>query len=197
LVASNDPADDRAIDAFVAFHDGLNREVDRNPALRVPEWLASLAGRGDRWRAARPDTDAVTVTSVAAAAGRQWHTVVVAGAVEGEFPAVDGHAPLFEPAVLAGGSAPTAAERRRESLAEERRLFCEVATTRAATTWPATGPRSRRRGATTSTCSSAGGKRRARPFAPTSSPSSGTSKSTSGPTRSSAASIAWIAATAA
>ena len=138
LVGSNDPADDRAIDAFVAFHDGLNREVDRNPALRVPEWLASLAGRGERWRAARPVTDSVTVTSVAAAAGRQWHTVVVAGAVEGEFPAVDGHAPLFEPAVLAGGSAPTAAERRRESLAEERRLFCEVATTRATTTLVAT-----------------------------------------------------------
>src|SRR5207248_9928123 len=102
LVGSNDPADDRAIDAFVAFHDGLTREVDRNPGLRAPEWLVSLEGRSERWRAARPATDTVTVTSVAAAAGRQWHTVVVAGAVEGEFPAIDGHAPVFDPAVLAG-----------------------------------------------------------------------------------------------
>ena len=134
LVGSNDPADDRAVDAFVAFHDGLTRQVDRNPQLRVPEWLVSLEGRSERWRAARPASDAVTVTSVAAAAGRQWHTVVVAGAVEGEFPAIDGHAPVFEPAFLAGDRPPTAAERRRASLAEERRLFCEVACTRATTT---------------------------------------------------------------
>src|SRR5207302_5655504 len=134
LVGSNGAADDRAIDAFVAFHDGLTREVDRNPGLRAPEWLVSLEGRSERWRAARPATDTVTVTSVAAAAGRQWHTVVVAGAVEGEFPAIDGHAPVFEPAFLAGDRPPTAAERRRASLAEERRLFCEVACTRATTT---------------------------------------------------------------
>jgi superfamily I DNA/RNA helicase/RecB family exonuclease len=131
LVGSNDPADDRAIDAFVAFHDGLTREVERNPGLRTADWLTSLAGRDERWRTTRPNTDAVTVTSVAAAAGRQWHTVVVAGAVEGEFPAIDGHAPLFEPAVLSGLTPPTAAERRRSSLGEERRLFCEVASTRA------------------------------------------------------------------
>lgn len=138
LLASNDPADDRAIDAFVAFHEGLTRQVDRNPALRAGEWLASLDGGGERWRTRRPETDAVTVTSVAAAAGRQWHTVVIAGAVEGELPAIDGHAPVFDPAVLAGQSAPTAAERRRASLAEERRLFCEVASTRATTTLVAT-----------------------------------------------------------
>jgi len=134
LVSSNDPADDRAIDAFVAFHDGVNRQVDRNPTLRVPEWLAALDGGGARWRTRRPDTDSVTVTSVAAAAGREWHTVVVAGAVEGEFPAIDGHAPVFEPAVLSGETPPTAAERRRASLGEERRLFCEVASTRATAT---------------------------------------------------------------
>jgi superfamily I DNA/RNA helicase/RecB family exonuclease len=138
LVGSNDPADDRAIDAFVAFHDGLTRHIERNPDLRVGEWLASLEGTGDRWRATRPATDSVTVSSAAAAAGRQWHTVVVAGAVEGELPAIDGHAPVFEPAVLEGGGRPTAAARRRASLAEERRLFCEVASTRATATLVAT-----------------------------------------------------------
>src|SRR5204862_4471065 len=119
-------------------HHGLSRTVDRNPALRVPKWLTSLEGRGERWRAARPATDSVTVTSVAAAAGRQWHTVVVAGAIEGEFPSIDGHAPLFEPAVLAGQTPPTAAVRRRASLGEEQRLFCEVACSRATTTLVAT-----------------------------------------------------------
>ncbi|MBV9411109.1 MAG: CRISPR-associated protein Cas4, partial [Acidimicrobiia bacterium] len=138
LVGSNDPADDRAIDAFVAFHEGLAREVERNPGLRVHEWLASLEGQGERWRTTRPPNDAVSVTSVAAAAGRQWHTVVIAGAVEGEFPAVDGHRPTFDPAVLAGKTRPTPAERRRASLGEERRLFCEVATTRATSTIVAT-----------------------------------------------------------
>src|SRR5438270_9622839 len=133
LVGSNDPADERAIDAFVAFHDGLTRLVDRNPSLRAPEWLASLEGAGDRWRVARPMTESVIVASVAAAAGREWHTVVIAGAVEGELPSVHGRAPVFDPAVLAGGERPTAAVRRRASLAQECRLFCDVAGTRATT----------------------------------------------------------------
>ncbi|MBV8159525.1 MAG: ATP-dependent helicase, partial [Acidimicrobiia bacterium] len=141
LVASNDPADDRAIDAFVSFHDSVSRQVDRNPALRVHDWLASLDGGASGYRTTRPDTDAVTVRSIEAAAGRSWHTVVVAGAVEGELPSIDGHAPVFEAALLAGRPPPTPAERRRASLSEERRLFCEVATTRATTTLVATaGP---------------------------------------------------------
>ena len=138
LVGSNDPADDRAIDAFVAFHDGLTRLVERNPSLRAAEWLGSLDGTGDRWRAARPTTDAVLVASATSAAGREWHTVVVAGAVEGEFPSVHGREPVFDPAVLEGGQRPTAAVRRRQSLAAERRLFCEVACTRATATLVAT-----------------------------------------------------------
>jgi superfamily I DNA/RNA helicase/RecB family exonuclease len=139
LVPSSDPADDRALDAFVAFHDGVTRQVDRNPSLRLDAWLASLADGGvDRWRPAGRTTDSVTVTSVGAAAGREWHTVVVAGAVEGELPAVEGHSPVFEPLLLTGGETPDAATRRRASLAEERRLFCEVASTRATATLVAT-----------------------------------------------------------
>ena len=45
---------------------------------------------------------------------------------------------MFEPAVLSGETPPTAAERRRTSLGEERRLFCEVASTRATATLVAT-----------------------------------------------------------
>ncbi|MCU1451360.1 MAG: UvrD/REP helicase, partial [Acidimicrobiales bacterium] len=134
LVASNDPADDRALDAFVAFHGGLSRDVERHPSLRVPQWLRSIEGDGrDRWRvrAATQSADAVTVTSIAAAAGREWHTVVIPGAVEGELPSVHARQPLFDPAALDDTETPTMAERRRLSLAEERRLFCEVGATRA------------------------------------------------------------------
>jgi len=80
----------------------------------------------------------VIVASLAAAAGREWDTVVIAGAVEGELPAVRGRQPVFEPALLDGSTAPTAAERRRRSLADERRLFCEIGCTRATTTLVAT-----------------------------------------------------------
>ena len=132
LVGSNDPADDRALDAFVAFHDGLSRQVNRNPALRVPQWLRSLEGNSHvSWRAPSAPTDAVTVASIASAAGREWHTVAVAGAVEGELPSVHAHQPVFDPAVLEVSPPPGMAERRRQALAEESRLFCEVAVTRA------------------------------------------------------------------
>lgn len=77
--------------------------------------------------AAAGDREAVTVTSITAAAGREWHTVVVAGCVEGALPRIRGRAPLFDPTAV------SPAERRRASLAEERALFgtaCSRATTR-------------------------------------------------------------------
>src|SRR5207237_8315980 len=112
LVGSNDPADDRAIDAFVAFYDGLTRQVDRTPALRVPEWLASLDGAGDRWRATRPTTDSVTVASVSASAGRQWHTVVIVVPVLGDLPAIDAHPPVLDPPLSERPTRPPACRRR-------------------------------------------------------------------------------------
>src|SRR5205807_4996341 len=97
LVASNgdndDASDERALDALVAFLDALGRHVDRNPALSLGDVLASIGARGGleadpgRVGVARA-ADAVTVTTIAAAAGREWHTVVVAGCVEGELPSV-------------------------------------------------------------------------------------------------------------
>ncbi|HEX2048806.1 MAG TPA: ATP-dependent DNA helicase [Acidimicrobiales bacterium] len=122
-------SDDASLDAVVAFLDGLERRADRDPSERLPELLAGVDdGRvaPDPWRAsaAAGDRDAVTVTSISAATGREWHTVVVAGCVEGELPKVRGRASLFDPA-----PAP-AAERRRASLEKERRLF-RAACTRA------------------------------------------------------------------
>src|SRR5439155_17848013 len=81
LVGSDDPTDDRAVDAVVAFIDGLERG-------RTPD---DAARDGNSWRAEASAVEAVTITSIAGAAGREWHTVVVAGAVEGELPAVHAH----------------------------------------------------------------------------------------------------------
>ena len=117
LVAS----DDAALDAVVAFLDRLERRAERDPAERLAGLLAGLDDGDvtpDPWRTpAAGDREAVTVTSIAAAAGREWHTVVVAGCVEGSLPRIRGRAPLFS-----AGPRSTA-EARQASLAEERRRF--------------------------------------------------------------------------
>lgn len=116
-------SDDASLDAVVAFLDRLERRADQDPAERLPALLAGLDDgevEPDPWRtsnAAHRDREAVTVTSIAAATGREWHTVVVAGCVEGELPHIRGRAALFDPAPL------SPAERRRASLAQERALF--------------------------------------------------------------------------
>ncbi|MEA2687235.1 MAG: hypothetical protein QOE93_2430, partial [Actinomycetota bacterium] len=122
-------ASDGVLDGLVAFLDALRGESDRHPHHRLPDVLAVLDDDGlvpDPWRieaAAATDTDAVTVTSILEAAGREWHTVVVAGCVEGELPA---------PAA-AHGSRLFGRRATADVLAEERRLFtlaCSRATGR-------------------------------------------------------------------
>jgi superfamily I DNA/RNA helicase/RecB family exonuclease len=132
------PADDATLDAVVSFLDGLERQVAASPALRLPDLVSVLddgAFAPDPWRAAAGavPAEAVTVTSIAEAAGREWHTVVLTGCVEGELPRVATRAPLFDPAVLSGDDALSPAERRQAALADERRLFalaCSRATSR-------------------------------------------------------------------
>jgi superfamily I DNA/RNA helicase/RecB family exonuclease len=123
--------DDRSLDALVAFIDGLNRTE-----ATLPDALAALAEgeiTADPWRAAASaGAEGVTITSIDAAAGREWHTVVVAGCVEGELPATRTRAPLFEVS-----TAPTREDRLRDVLANERRRFA-VASTRATTSLLAT-----------------------------------------------------------
>ncbi|HVF31455.1 MAG TPA: 3'-5' exonuclease, partial [Acidimicrobiales bacterium] len=125
LVADDGGSD--SLDALVGFLDALNRDAERDPDARLGDVLAAIDLAGseiDPYRigAASP-TDAVSVTSIHGAAGREWHTVVLAGCVEGELPSIRAREPLFDPAVLDGEKRPTSAERRREALAEERRLF--------------------------------------------------------------------------
>ncbi|MEA2932512.1 MAG: hypothetical protein QOI56_1297, partial [Actinomycetota bacterium] len=130
---------DAVLDGLVAFLDALRREADRNPHHHLPDLLAILGDEGvgaDPWRvdAAAGAGDAVTVTSILEAAGREWHTVVVAGCVEGELPALGNRQRLFATATAEPTHTPLPpADRRRRALAEERRLFalaCSRATGR-------------------------------------------------------------------
>ncbi len=124
--------DDASLDAVVAFLDRLERRAERDPSERLPELLSALDDGDvapDPWRTSWRvgDPEAVTITSISAAAGREWDTVVVAGCVEGQLPRIRGRAPLFDPAPL------SPAERRQASLAEERLMFqtaCSRATGR-------------------------------------------------------------------
>jgi superfamily I DNA/RNA helicase/RecB family exonuclease len=127
-----DPASWRALDAVVAFVAGLSQRAGRDPAWRLSDELTLLDGADldpDPWHsAAIEDRDAVTVTTVAQATGREWHTVVVAGCLEGELPRISGFVHYFDRAVLdpahtGSHPLPTAAARRLASLDEERRLF--------------------------------------------------------------------------
>jgi superfamily I DNA/RNA helicase/RecB family exonuclease len=128
------PGDDRALDALVAFLDGLQRHTERNPGDRLPQYLALLEGPAlepDSWRISpSADGDMVTISSITAAAGREWDTVVIAGCVEGELPAGPGRIPFFDPERLLGENVRSLAERRRAAIADERRRFAEIACTR-------------------------------------------------------------------
>jgi superfamily I DNA/RNA helicase/RecB family exonuclease len=105
-------ADERALDAVVAWLGALERGAD---AGSEPDpWVADPSG-----------PDRVTVSSIDAAAGRDWRVVVVAGCLEGELPRVRTGRRFFDRALLTAvsGPAPAVPERRARSLAEERRRF--------------------------------------------------------------------------
>jgi CRISPR/Cas system-associated exonuclease Cas4 (RecB family) len=152
---------DRALDALVAMVDGLRGFAELHPGASLDRALDALdAGEAAPapWRvAASTSADGVTITSIGAAAGLEWRTVVVAGCVEGELPRLAARSPLFDPAALAPAALAPAVPADR--LAEERRLFA-VATSRAGGEvvavaapepgvllsrfvegWPAAGPR--------------------------------------------------------
>jgi superfamily I DNA/RNA helicase/RecB family exonuclease len=133
-----DPETGRALDAAVAFLGQLDRFVEQQPGARLHDYLATLdapATEPDPWLTpmAAAAGEAVTVTSLAAAAGREWDLVVVAGCVEGELPrwprtgGLFGAGPSPPGAVSdeAGGVEDPGAEnlRAEDPLAEERRLF--------------------------------------------------------------------------
>ncbi|HUQ64108.1 MAG TPA: ATP-dependent DNA helicase [Acidimicrobiales bacterium] len=132
-LAGDECDDDAALDAVVAFLAALQRRANRRPQERLAEFLAVTGGRpaGVRPTVAPPSgQQAVTISSIASAAGREWPTVVIAGCVEGELPNLRARARLFDPWLL-GVTAPDDHQRRQIKLVEERRLFasgCDRAT---------------------------------------------------------------------
>jgi len=80
---------DRDLDAVLALFDAAARYVDRLPSLGPAEFLEHIRSQdvaGDTLVARAPSTDTVELLTPAAAAGRQWRRVVVAGVQEGVWP---------------------------------------------------------------------------------------------------------------
>ncbi|KQB84116.1 ATP-dependent DNA helicase [Corynebacterium oculi] len=129
---------DRDLDAMMTLFDAAGDYVERRPHASVDSFIRHIeeqelpTGVRDR-RSAVPE--AVTVLTAHGAAGRQWHTVVVAGAQDDTWPALGETGTLFEQEefidlVDSGIDPDLIIGRTKEKVAEERRLF-HVATTRA------------------------------------------------------------------
>ncbi|MEO8292021.1 MAG: ATP-dependent DNA helicase [Actinomycetota bacterium] len=125
LVAAADGSPDarRELDAVVALAN-IVAEAGVGTDRSVQAFVESLeAGEHGPGYAAseRGRTDAVQVLTAHGAAGREFDTVLVAGAVEGSFPSLHRPEPMFDLAVLQGQI--TRSARNRLRLEDERRLF--------------------------------------------------------------------------
>lgn len=123
-------AEERALDAVRMFLDGVSRHVEHHPGTALADYLTLLeapTGGPDPWVASTATPGTVTVTSVHAAAGQEWHTVVIAGCVEGELPRLGGGVPFFDLAALGDGASGSTVDRHLARLQGERRLFASAA----------------------------------------------------------------------
>ena len=80
---------DRDLDAVVALFDAAARFVDRLPAASPEAFLEHIRAEevaGDSLVARAPVGDSVALLTPAAAAGREWRLVVIAGVQEGAWP---------------------------------------------------------------------------------------------------------------
>jgi superfamily I DNA/RNA helicase/RecB family exonuclease len=127
LVAADDSGGGRRdLDAVVAFARAVERvggSADTSVAafvdlLDAGEGGPGLAGIGEA------DADAVQVLTAHGATGMEFDTVVLVGAVEGDFPSLSRPEPMFDLRLLEETS--TRSQRIRERLADERRLFASV-----------------------------------------------------------------------
>jgi ATP-dependent exoDNAse (exonuclease V) beta subunit len=113
----------RDLDAVVAFADVVTRAGEGGDPS-VEAFLASLeAGeQGPGWLGpGGPQPDAVQVLTAHGSVGREFDTVIVAGAVEGDFPSLSRPEPMFDLAVLEEPISQSARNRLR--LSDERRLM--------------------------------------------------------------------------
>ncbi len=128
LVAAAETSDvvRRDLDAVLAFA----RAVERSGGSADPSVAAFVdlleAGEGGPGVGGLGEAgaDAVEVLTAHGATGREFDTVVVVGALEGDFPSLTRPEPMFDLAVLEGET--TRSERMRARLADERRLFASV-----------------------------------------------------------------------
>jgi superfamily I DNA/RNA helicase/RecB family exonuclease len=121
---SGSPEGRRSLDAVVALSEAVVRAGDAGPTSAadfVESLEAGEAGPGHSVLT-RPDApDAVPVYTAHDAAGDEFDTVILAGAVEGDFPSLSRAEPMFDLTVL---ERPVSqAERNRRRLEDERRLF--------------------------------------------------------------------------
>jgi RecB family exonuclease len=113
----------RELDSVVAFSSAV-AEAGSAADPSVEAFLASVdAGeRGPGFSAwERRDTDAVQVLTAHGTVGREFHTVIVVGTVEGNFPSLSRPEPMFDLDAL--DRLVSQSDRNRARLEDERRLF--------------------------------------------------------------------------
>jgi len=122
------PADRRSLDDVVAFAAAVQR-IGEGGDASVEAFLQSMQsgedGPATMDSSPHPHEDAVRILTAHGAAGREFDTVVVVGAVEGNFPSLSRPEPMFDLAALE--RARSQSERNRARLEDERRLFGVVA----------------------------------------------------------------------
>ncbi len=122
--AGEDPAGRRALDAVAALSDAIGRAGEIGPAsvgAFVDALQAGEAGSGMSAIDGPARPDAVPVYTAHDAAGQEFDTVIVVGAVEGNFPSLARPEPMFDLTVL--DRPVSQSERNRRRLEDERRLF--------------------------------------------------------------------------
>ena len=127
---------DRDLDAVLALFGAAERFAERLPAAAPAEFLDHLLSQdvaGDSLVARAPEGDAVVLLTPAAAAGREWDLVVVAGVQEGAWPDLRLRGSLLGSSALVDvvtGRAGDVRSARAAVRHDETRLF-HVAVTRA------------------------------------------------------------------
>jgi superfamily I DNA/RNA helicase len=128
LVAAAERSADarRELDAVVTFAEVVAEAgATADPSTRAFLETLDAAEHGpgyDPWERSRPD--AVHVLTAHGTVGQEFDTVLVAGAVEGNFPSLTRPEPMFDLAALDGPIARS--DRNRARLEDERRLFRAV-----------------------------------------------------------------------
>jgi superfamily I DNA/RNA helicase len=116
----------RDLDAVMALSRAIERMGESGDAsvrafvdlLEAGEGGPGVSGIGDS------EADAVQVLTAHGATGLEFDTVIVVGAVEGDFPSLERPEPMFDLSLLEAEA--TRSERLRRRLSEEHRLFASV-----------------------------------------------------------------------